>query len=246
MPDLPCEERLAAAFVELADTLVSDFDVIHFLHTLSDHCVALLDIEAAGVILATPQGGSMAVAGSDARTRELVQDGVDWDEGPCHDCFKAGELLASVALDLPEAYAAWPRFAPRARDLGFRSVAAVPLRLREQTIGALNLLRGEADALAPQQLGLGRALADIATIGILQQRAVQQQALLAAQLETALQSRIVIEQAKGALAQQQRISVDDAFALLRRHARSRQRLLTAVAQEVLDGTVELFPSESTD
>jgi AmiR/NasT family two-component response regulator len=125
-------------------------------------------------------------------------------------------------------------------------VAAVPLRLREQTIGALDLLGGETGTPPVGRIRLARALADIATIDLLQHRALQQQTLLSAQLETALGSRIVVEQAKGALAQQRRISVDDAFALLRRHARSQRRLLTAVAQEVLDGTGELFPSEPAD
>ncbi|WP_151478181.1 GAF and ANTAR domain-containing protein [Streptomyces albicerus] len=246
MPEQPHEERLAAAFVELADTLAGDFDVTHFLHTLSERCVDLLGIAAAGVILAAPRGGSPEVAGSDARTRDLERDAVDWDEGPCRDCLRTGRPVAGVLLDHPDARAAWPRFAHRARDLGFHSVAAVPLRLRDEVIGALSLFLDEPGAPTPRQLRLGQALADFATIGLLQQRALRQQTLLAEQLETALESRILIEQAKGALAQQRRISVDEAFTLLRGHARSRQRRLSAVAREVLDGTTDLSLSESAE
>ncbi|MFS8198729.1 ANTAR domain-containing protein [Streptomyces sp. CWNU-52B] len=246
MPNQPREERFAAAFVSLATTLAGDFDDIHFLRTLSERCVDLLDVAAAGVVLAAPQEGRAEVTGSDARTRGLERSSVDWDEGPCQDCLRTGRPVEGIALTHPDARKAWPRFARRARQLGFHSVAATPLRVRDQVVGALSLLLDEPGTPDPGQLRLGRALADFAAIPIVQQRELRRQMRLTQQLETALESRILIEQAKGALAQQRRISVDEAFTLLRGHARARQRRISAVAREVLDGTGDLSLSQSAD
>ncbi|MFD6291296.1 ANTAR domain-containing protein [Streptomyces sp. NPDC060205] len=246
MPEQPREERLAAAFVELATTLAGDFDDIHFLRTLSERCVDLLDIAAAGVALAAPRNGRTEVTGSDARIRSLERNGVDWGEGPCHDCLRTGNPVEGIALDHPDARAAWPRFTRRARRLGFHSVAATPLRVRDEVVGALSLFLDGPGTPDPGQLRLGRALADFAAIPILQQRELRRQMRLTEQLETALESRILVEQAKGALAQQRRITVDEAFALLRDHARSRRRRISAVAREVLDGTGELSLAEPAD
>jgi GAF domain-containing protein len=239
------EERLSAAFVELADTLVGDFDVIHFLHVLVDHCVGLLDISAAGVLLAAPPPGRMVLdaAASNERTRALEADGVDWGEGPCHTCYRTGQALSEVHFGAPAVRRRWPRFTRRARELGFTSAAAVPLRLRLQVIGALNLYSDHPRPLTESDLRLAQALADTATIGLLQQRANHANSVLNLQLHQALTSRIVIEQAKGMLAQQWNVSVDDAFDQLRAYARHHQRLLTQVARSVLDGTTHLNPRE---
>ncbi|MEY9997337.1 GAF domain-containing protein [Streptomyces sp. V4I8] len=234
MPESSREERLAAAFVELADTLVGDFDVIHFLHMLTDHCVALLDITAAGVVLATLRGELVDVCASDERARALVLAGIDLGEGPHLDCYRLGRQLPDTALTHPHAKANWPRFTPRAAELGFTSLAAAPLRLRDEVIGALTLLRTRPGPLDPAELRLGQALADTATIGILQQRALHEQATLATQLQTALTSRIIIEQAKGALAHRRGITVDEAFERLRRYARHHRLLLTKVARQVME------------
>ncbi|MFD0418702.1 GAF and ANTAR domain-containing protein [Streptomyces sp. NPDC127108] len=242
MSDQSREQRLAAAFVELADTLVGHFDVIHFLHTLTDHCVALLDISAAGVILATPRGDLLDATASDERTRALELAGIEWDEGPCHECYRTGRTLPDVPLDHPHARTRWPRFSRRARELGFASVSCAPLRLRDQVIGALNLFRDEPGALAPADLRLGQALADTAAIGILQQRALHEGATVVAQLQTALNSRIVIEQAKGALATRRGITVDEAFEQMRRFARRHGRLLTDVAREVMGSDADPTPA----
>ncbi|MEV4874357.1 GAF and ANTAR domain-containing protein [Streptomyces syringium] len=238
MLDLPREERLAAAFVDLADTLVRDFDVMDFLHTLAEHCVELLDVTAAGVLLATPQGRIVDAAASDERTRMLELASIEWDEGPCRDCCRTGIPVPDVPLDTEVARNRWPRFAARAMELGFTSVVAAPLRLNDQVIGALNLFRDLPGPLEPTQLRLGQALADTATIGILQQRAVHEQMTVTAQLQVALDSRVVIEQAKGFLAHRRRTGVEEAFQAMRRHARSRQAQLTVVAREVLDGTAD--------
>ncbi|MEU7582295.1 GAF and ANTAR domain-containing protein [Streptomyces sp. NPDC041068] len=233
MPEQCREERLAAAFVELADTLVGDFDVIHFLYTLTEHCVTLFDIAAAGVVLATPRGELLDATASDERTRAMELASIEWDEGPCHDCYRTGRALYDIPLDHPRARAQWPRVSRRARELGFTSVSCAPLRLRDEVIGALNLFRDRPGSLAPGDLRLAQALADTAAIGILQQRAVHERGTVAAQLQIALNSRIIIEQAKGALADRRGISVDEAFDQLRRSARHHGRLLADVAREVM-------------
>ncbi|MGC9543491.1 GAF and ANTAR domain-containing protein [Streptomyces sp. UG1] len=235
MPYESRETDLAASFVELADTLVGeDFDVIDFLHTLTDHCVRLLDVAATGVLLASPQGRGLDVAASDENTRALQASSVEQGAGPGQDCLRTGRPIPDIPLDHPHAQAAWRRFSRAARDLGFTSVAAVPLRLREQVIGALVLFNARPTPLDADRLRLARALANMAAISILQQRALRDSAALAVQLRGALSSRVVIEQAKGVLAQRRGVSVQDAFEQIRGHARHHQRRLTDVAQDVLD------------
>jgi GAF domain-containing protein len=238
MSDRSREERLAATFVELSDTLVQDFDVINFLHMLTEHCVELLEVSAAGVLLATPMGQLVDAAASDERTRKLEMAGIEWDEGPCRDCYHAGTPVADVALNTQEARARWPRFGPRALSMGFTSVAAAPLRLHQQVIGALNLFRGQPGPLDGPQLRLGQALADTATIGILQQRAVSEQMNVTARLQSTLDSRIIVEQAKGSLAQRRHTGVEQTFVLMRVHARDHRIRLTDVALQVLNGTAD--------
>ncbi|MFZ3561148.1 MULTISPECIES: GAF and ANTAR domain-containing protein [unclassified Streptomyces] len=238
MAELPREEQLAAAFVDLADTLVQDFDVINFLHSLTEHCVHLLDVAAAGVLLATPGGRLVDAAASDERTRTLELAGIEWDEGPGQDCYRTRKPVAYVALDTAAASDRWPRFVPRATELGYTSVVACPLRLHTQVIGSLNLFRDKPGPLGASELRLAQALADTATIGVLQQRAVSEQMTVTAQLQSALDSRIVIEQAKGYLAHRLDASVEEAFARMRRHARTNHLRLTEVARNVLRGTAD--------
>ncbi|MGW2225507.1 GAF and ANTAR domain-containing protein [Streptomyces formicae] len=238
MPELPREEQLATAFVDLADTLVQDFDVIGFLHTLAEHCVHLLDVAAAGVLLATPGGQLVDAAASDERTRQLGLSSIEWDEGPSRDCFRTKKQIPDVELATQAATMCWPRFAPRAVDVGFTSVVAAPLRLHDQVIGALNLFRDQPGPLDQPQLRLGQALAAPATIGVLQQRAVSEQMTVTAQLQAALDSRVIIEQAKGYLANRRNIGVEEAFILMRRYARDHQTRLTEIARQVLQGTAD--------
>ncbi|WP_327351046.1 GAF and ANTAR domain-containing protein [Streptomyces sp. NBC_01304] len=245
MPETPREERLASAFVELTNTLVRDFDVIGFLHTLSEHCVDLLDVAAAGVLLGIPLGRAVEAAASDERNYALELAGAEWDEGPCRDCFHARTPIDDVRLDTEDARIRWPHFAPHALQLGFTSVVAAPLRWQEQVIGALNLFRSEPGPLDAGQLHLAQALADTATIGILQQRAAHEQMTVIAQLQQALDSRIIIEQAKGYLAHRRQSNVDEAFTRMRNHARTQGVKLIDVARQVLNGTagISLLDSE---
>lgn len=230
------EASLAEAFVVLADTLVDDYDVIELLHRLTTYCVRLLPVDAAGLLLSDQRGNLRVVSSSTehARLVELFQ--VEADEGPCLECFRTSRPVA--APDLREATARWPRFAERAGQEGFRSVQALPLRLRTEIVGALNLFRADPGLLEPGDVRIGQALADVATISILQERAVRRRDILAEQLQAALNSRVIIEQAKGVLAERGDIDMGRAFAALRDYARNHNRLLSEVARGVVDRTVD--------
>jgi GAF domain-containing protein len=222
--------------VELADNLVDDFDVVDVLTTLSDRCVDVLDIAAAGIMLVTSQGKLQVVTSSSEAMRVVELFEVQSDEGPCLDCFHSGRAV--VNQDLADATAKWPVFAPVAVNAGFRAADAIPMRLRGQIIGALNLFRTETGSLHDDDVVVAQALADIATIAIIQNRAAVASQELNAQLETALSSRVVIEQAKGIIAERRRIPVDEAFAQLRRHARNNNLRLADVAHDPVAGAID--------
>ena len=226
------EEQLYEAFVEAADTLVDDFDVIDFLHTLAERCVHLLGVDAAGLMLADQNGTLHATAASSENARLLELFELQTDAGPCLDAFHTG--TAVVNANLRANHERWPRFAEAAEANGFIAVHALPLRLRATVIGALNLF--SAGPLSDADTRAGQALADVATIGILAQRNIHQAELLTIQLQTALHSRVTIEQAKGMLAERLQISVDEAFNLLRQHARGNNLRLSDLAREVAQGS----------
>ena len=234
------EQRLSRVFVELADTLVAQFDVIDFLHTLADRSVELLGADAAGLMLADQRGNLRVVASSAESARLLEVFELQNFEGPCLDCFHSGEQV--VNLDEAEMHARWPAFWAETKQLGFRSAHALPMRLRDEVIGAINLFSRTEPSLSDDDLAVGQAMADVATIGLLQERSVRQKEVLAEQLQTALNSRITIEQAKGVLAERAQIPMDEAFRVMRSYARRRDgRTLTAVANAVINGS--LRPSE---
>ncbi len=230
------ERRLAHVFVELADTLVAPFDVIDFLHTLVDRCVELLAADAAGLMLADQRGQLRVVASSAESARVVEIFELQNLEGPCLDCYRSGQQI--VNLDAEQMRARWPNFSEAASQLGFRSVHALPMRLRDEVIGAVNLFSVAASILDDDDVAIGQAMADVATIGLFQERAVREGNVLAEQLQTALNSRILIEQAKGVLAERSEISVDEAFVLMRSYARRQGRTLTAVAEAVIDRSLE--------
>jgi GAF domain-containing protein len=221
---------LAHTLVALADNLVADFDVVELLTLLADRCVDVLDVSAAGLMLLSPDGDLRVMASSSEAARVLELFEVQSDEGPCVDCFHAGQPI--VNLDLDQATDRWPCFAPKALEAGFRSVHAFPMRLRQQTIGALNLYRADNGRMRDTDVVAAQALADVATIAILQHRAVRDAQLLNEQLSQALNSRIVIEQAKGVVSERAGLDMEQAFARLRRHARNHNQRLADVAQAV--------------
>jgi hypothetical protein len=232
------EQRLVETFVDLADTLVEDFDVIEFLQTLAGRCVQLLDVDAAGLMLIDQRGHLHAAAASAENARLLELFELQADAGPCVDCCRTG--IPVINADLDARAEQWPRFAEAARAAGFTAVHALPLRLRGTVIGALNLFCADARTLSAADVGTGQAMADVATMGILAQRTVHQSELLAAQLEHALSSRIAIEQAKGVLAERRHITVDQAFDQLRSHARRNNLRLSDLAGQVADGSATGF------
>lgn len=232
------EVQLADVVVEIADTLVDDFDVIDFLHVLTERCVSLLGVSAAGLLLTDGRDALQVVAASSERTRLLELFQLQADEGPCVDCFRTGTPV-SVA-DLSTA-GRWPRFTEAAIAAGFAAVHAVPMRLRTEVIGALNFFDTTPGTLDAGKLAIGRALADVATIGLLQERAIRRRDVLTAQLQTALNSRIVIEQAKGVLAERLHVPMHEAFALLRNISRNTNRRLSDLAQAIVEGTEQVMP-----
>src|SRR5487761_483862 len=232
-------QLLSATFVELTDTMVADFDVIDFLHVLTDRSVQLLNASAAGLLLADPRGELRVVAASSEAARLLELFQLQNDQGPCLDCFRSGRPVA--AADLAAAAGRWPRFAPAACQAGFGAVQAMPMRLREQVIGALNLFRAGPGALAPGDIRVGQALADVATISLLHERSMRHSDTLNEQLQTALNSRVIVEQAKGKLAERLDIDMTQAFGILRSAARNRNLRLADLAQAFIDGTEPLAP-----
>jgi transcriptional regulator with GAF, ATPase, and Fis domain len=240
------DERLARAFLELADTLVEGFQLVDFLHVLTDHVVELLNVMASGVVMVDAQGRLVDVTASTNSAYQLEEVQVEFGEGPCRDCCLQQCAIGPVDLTSEAAVERWPRFTEAARAAEFLVVAALPLRLRQETIGSVNLFHTTPDGLHPADLRLGQALADAATIGILHQRLSNDQAERVGQLQTALNSRITIEQAKGALGARLDITPDAAFLRLRAHARSHRRSLTQLCAEVVEGSaaVELLAAPS--
>jgi len=229
------EALLARTFVELADTLVADFDVVELLTVLTDGCVDVLDVGAAGLMLAAPEGDLRVVASSSEAMRVLELFELQSQEGPCLDCYRTGQPI--VNQDLATVNGRWPRFAAEALAAGFHSVHALPMRLRGTVIGALNLFHIEPGEMRQADVAVAQAMADVATIGVLQHRAALEAQVLNEQLNHALNSRIVIEQAKGIIAEREGLNMEQAFSTLRNHARHHNLRLLDVASDVIDGTV---------
>jgi GAF domain-containing protein len=222
--------------VELADNLVDDFDVVELLTTLVKRCVEIFDVDAAGIMLARPDGELVLMTSSSEAMRIVELFELQSREGPCQDCFRSGQPV--VNHDLTNNDPHWPRFASVAVSEGFRAVDAIPMRLRTHIIGVVNLFRAATGSLDDDDVAAAQALADIATIAILQHRDTVDTHHLNQQLNEALTSRVVIEQAKGMIAERHHVSVDDAFHTLRQHARRNNHRLADVARSIVDGTLD--------
>jgi GAF domain-containing protein len=240
MSTMTRETRLNAAFVKLADTLIDDYDIVDLLHTLVEECTAIFDVQAGGLMLADADGQLQLVASTSEKADlvEIMQ--LNAGQGPCVECFETGKPVAIA--DIEDSGSKWADFRAEALKQGFHSIYATPLRLRGQTIGTLNLLStsvgdlNERDALAAQ------ALSDVATIGILQERLVKERGIVADQLQRALDSRVLIEQAKGVLSELASTGVDDAFRVMRAYARGHNMRLHDVAEGIVSRTISIVPS----
>jgi GAF domain-containing protein len=208
------EADVVQSLVEMADTLVDDYDVIDLLTGLADKCVSLLGVSAAGVMLASP-AGSLGLAASSSEAMRLLE-----------------------LFDLEAPPVRWPLFSAAAHDAGFRSASALPLRLREATIGALNLLGASSSPMGEADVIVARGFADLAALSVVQHRASVQAQRLNEQLSAALSSRVAIEQAKGVISERAGVTLAEAFSRLRGYARNRNLLLTDVAQAAVDGTLD--------
>jgi len=229
------EAMLARTFVEMADTLVADFDVVELLTLLADRCVDVLDVGAAGLMLVAPDGDLRVMASSSEAMRMLELFELQSHEGPCLDCYRTGQPV--VNQDLATVNGRWPRFAAEALAAGFHSAHALPMRLRGTVIGALNLFHTESGEMHQADVDAAQALADVATVAILQHRAALEGQLVNEQLHSALNTRIVIEQAKGMVAEREGLNMEEAFSTLRNHARNHNLRLADVAQDVIGGTL---------
>lgn len=223
---------LANVFVELADTLVDDYDLVDFLSTLCERCAELLEGPDVGVMLMDPAGRLRHMASSTERMEMVELLELQHDEGPCLDCFATGTSVLNQRLDT--ATERWPNFVPLALGAGYRMVTTLPMRSRATVIGAVNIFHSDVEVIEPLEMSLTQALADVATIGIIQERSYAGAAQLAAQLQSALTSRVTIEQAKGMIGAQLGESVDEAFVLLRSYARAHNARIVGVAAAILD------------
>jgi GAF domain-containing protein len=230
MTEMPRETRVLDAVVSLVDSLLDDFDVVDLLTELTERCAELLDVESAGLLLADPLEQLRLLAATSEETRELELFQLQADEGPCMDCYSSGQPV-SVANLQAEADR-WPRFVQAALDAGFASVHAVPMRAAGIVLGALGLFGTRPGALDDADLLVGQTLAHIASVVILQEHAPTPSTVMP-QLRSALTGRILVEQAKGFLRESLDISVEQAFQLLRRYARTNGDHLTDVARRLM-------------
>jgi GAF domain-containing protein len=224
--------RVSAAFVKIADTLVGDFDVFDLLHTLVDESVGILDAAAAGLMLVDPAGELRVMASTSEESQLMETLQLEAGAGPCVDCFRTGAVVA--VDDIAAQGSRWSLFQSSALLQGFRSLHAVPMRLRRRTIGALNLFGDQAGPLTSEDAAIAQAFADVATITLLQERAARENALINDQLRHALNSRILIEQAKGVIAHTAHVDMNTAFARLRDYARSHNQTIYDTAEKVIN------------
>lgn len=219
---------------EAVRTLTTDFDFLDLARQLAVTTTHLLKAEAAGVMLEDGIGQLQVLSASDEDTRLLEVFELQREEGPCYECWRSGAVVTA-----PDILAGnrWPHFVEEARALGFASAAAVPLRLRSRVVGALNVFWSVPQPISAADLEAAQALADVASVGLVQQRLARESGVVAEQLQSALQARVMIEQAKGIVAATARVGIDEAFDLLEAHARESGNSIVATAQGVIDRRV---------
>ncbi|MEE6169132.1 MULTISPECIES: GAF and ANTAR domain-containing protein [unclassified Mycolicibacterium] len=226
-------EQLAGAFVGLADTLVADYDVAEFAQRLVDRLTTLLPVSEAGIMLGDGNQHLHVFASSSESTRLLELLQVEANAGPCLEAYFTRQTVP--VPEIQETRDRWPAFAECAAEYGFSAAFALPLRLREESVGSVNLLRTQPGPMSASDLAVGQGLSDVATVGILHHRILMRAEVVNQQLHSALNTRTIIEQAKGVLAERGGIDMDKSFALLRAHARRTNQRLADLARAVVDG-----------
>jgi GAF domain-containing protein len=243
MDEISRETRINTAFVAVADTLTQDFDVVDLLNTLVEQCTEILNTDAGGLMLVDGEGQLQLMTSTNEAADFVEVMQLDAASGPCIDCFRTG---APVSVpDIESSGDRWPAFRKTALQNGFRSVHATPMRLRGQVIGTMNLFGTKSGTLTERDIAVAQALTDVATIGILQERMIREGHVVAEQLHRALDSRILIEQAKGMISHSLSIPMDEAFAVLRAHARSNNLTIRGVSEGISNRTLpieSLIPS----
>lgn len=232
------ETKIINAFMKVSDTLIADFDIVDLLHTLVEECVGLVETDAGGLMLADPLGELQLVASSSEQADFVEVMQLTAGDGPCVDCFMTGTAVA--VADIDKSGEQWPAFRTAALGQGFRSLYATPLRLRGKIIGTINLFSTSVGELNSRDAAVVQALADVATISIMQERLVRESNIVAEQLQRALDSRVLIEQAKGVISQLGSMDMEDAFQALRSYARRNNLSLRLVAEAVTDRTIDIF------
>ena len=229
-------ERVSTAFVKLTDTLVADYDVLDLLHTLVEESVGLLDVAAAGLVLADPSGELQVLASTSEQSQLVEVLQLQAGSGPCVECYATGHAVAVEDIEVLER---WQDFKAAALSQGFRSVHAVPMRIHGRTIGAMGLFGANPGSLTAEDSAIGQALADVATISLMHERTIREAVLVNEQLQRALNSRVLIEQAKGVIAHTAGVDMDEAFNRLRKHARAHSEGLHETAGRIVDRSLTL-------
>ena len=232
MHDQNPDASLGEMFARLADSLRPGYDVVDTLDLLVDAATKFTPAVEAGVLLVDESGGLHVAASTAERASDVEESQMGVDGGPCVDAIAAGTVVE--VTDIGAEGWRWPEFATTAQVRGFRAGLAIPLTLRTQTLGGLNLFSPDVGPMSDSGFAIASALAQVATIAIVQHRSISETGELNEQLQRALDSRVVIEQAKGVISHQRGVAIDDAFAILRRHARSRQAGLSDVAAQIVD------------
>ena len=232
MPDISREARLSAAFVKLAGTLTADFDLVDLLQTLAEECAAILDTQAAGIMLVDATGTLQLIVSTSEETSLVEVMALNAGQGPCVDCFTTGKPV--TVGDIANSDGQWPAFQDEAVRNGFKSFHATPLRIQNRVIGVLNLFSTKIGELRGEDIAVAQALSDVSAIGLLQERSLADKTLVTNQLQQAIDARVLIEQAKGALAQLGNVPVTDAFALLRQYAHEHDLTLKAASQAAIN------------
>ncbi len=230
------QRALLEAYESFGRALLRPYEIGDVLYRLTDQVVEVLDIDGSGVCLAPNGGGLQLLSATDHHVAAIEDTQLTAGTGPILSAYETGEQVR--VDDLVDAND-WPEFTRFAVDRGMRAVASLPMPVDERRIGALDLFRAEAHVWTDEEMQAAQGLANMASAYVLNHQALSESRTLAGQLQTALDSRIIVEQAKGLLAGRHGLTPNDAFGRLRQYARARGDRLHDVCRHVVEGTLDL-------